>query len=128
MLWVSAKRHDILPAISACDVLRLKAVLPMLMEQLLLMSLKRNVLYWQSLVSLDQMTVDSELQQIREELYTLKVLYKRMADERIGSEKATPEEIESVEAADETVSKEEFFKLLDETPVKRRRPPVRRGC
>ncbi|MDP2900224.1 MAG: hypothetical protein Q8O47_04580 [Candidatus Bathyarchaeota archaeon] len=71
------------------------------------------------------MTDSSELQQIRDELFSLKLLYKRVAEDHIPSEKATVEDIESIESPDETVSKEEFLRLLDETPVKGRKSSVR---
>ena len=72
------------------------------------------------------MTDSPELQQIRDDLQSLKLLYKRIAEDRIGSEKATAEDVRSVEVPDETVSKAEFLRLLDETPVKKRgKSPVR---
>jgi hypothetical protein len=71
------------------------------------------------------MTNSSELQQIRDELQSLKLLYKRMAEDRIGCERASVEDIESIEVPDETLSKDEFLRFLEETPVKKGRSPVR---
>ena len=67
------------------------------------------------------MSDTSEIQQLREEVQELRVLYHRLAESMLRTEKATPEEIESLEAEDEVVGKEEFLKILRETPFKGRR-------
>jgi hypothetical protein len=72
------------------------------------------------------MTDSSELQQIRDELLSLKLLYKRVAEDHIPGEKATAEDIESIESPDETVSKEEFLRLLDDALVNGRKSSVHR--
>jgi len=49
------------------------------------------------------------------------VVHRRLSEMIIPEEKATPEDIESVETPDEIVTKEEFLLALEEAPVKKRR-------
>ena len=58
------------------------------------------------------MTESSEIQRIRDELQSLKLLYKRLAEDRIGCERASVEDVESIEVPDETLSKDEFLRVL----------------
>ena len=67
------------------------------------------------------MTESSEIQQLREDVQELRLLYRRLAEMIIPEEKATPEDIESVETPDEIVTKEEFLLALEEAPVKKSR-------
>jgi hypothetical protein len=69
------------------------------------------------------MTDSSELQQIREELQELRFLYRRLAEALIPEEQATPEDLESINALDGTMSNDEFLRALEETPVKKRKKP-----
>jgi archaellum component FlaC len=68
-----------------------------------------------------EMTESSEIQQLREDIQELRLLYGWLAEMIIPEEKATPEDIESVETPDEIVTKEEFLLALEEAPVKKSR-------
>ena len=65
------------------------------------------------------MTESSEIQQLREEIQELRVWYRKLAETLIPVEQITPEDLESIKAPDEAISKEEFLRALEETPVKK---------
>ena len=67
------------------------------------------------------MAESSELQQIREEIQELRFLYRRLAEAILPEEKPTSEDLESITAPDEIVTKEEFLRALKEIPLKKRR-------
>jgi hypothetical protein len=69
------------------------------------------------------MTDSSEIQQLREEIQELRFLYLKLAKTLIPEEQATPEDLESINAPDGTMSKDEFLRALEETPVKKRKKP-----
>jgi len=69
------------------------------------------------------MTQESEIQQLREEIYELRLLYKKLAESLIPVVKPTPEEIESLEDdSKDYLSEEELVELLGS---KRRRSRAR---
>ena len=74
------------------------------------------------------MAESTEIHHLREEVNELRLLYRLLAEAPIPREKATSEEVASVEAQYETVTKEEFFRALDEAPVNRRHSAVQGGC
>ena len=62
------------------------------------------------------MTKSSEIQQLREEIQELRVLYLRLAETLLPEEQATPEDLESINSHDETMSKDEFLRALGKPP------------
>ncbi len=58
------------------------------------------------------MTDAHDLETIRQELHMLRLLYKKIADQHIPTEKPTPEDTEALETEDETVGEEEILKAL----------------
>ena len=70
----------------------------------------------------DQMTQESEIQQLREEVLELRLLYKKLAESMIQTVKPTPEELESLKDDSEgCVSKEEFMEMLGSKSRRRTR-------
>jgi hypothetical protein len=63
------------------------------------------------------MTESSDIQQLREEIQELRFLYRRLAEALIPEEQATPEDLKSINTPDRTMSKDEFLRALEETPV-----------
>lgn len=55
----------------------------------------------------------SEIRIIREELYELRQLYKKIAEEHIATEEPSPEDIESLESGEGTVGEDEIWGVLD---------------
>lgn len=66
------------------------------------------------------MTESSEIQQLREEIQELRLLYRRLAETLIPEEKPAPGDLESITESDETVNKDEFLRALRETPMRKR--------
>jgi hypothetical protein len=59
------------------------------------------------------MTQESEIQQLREEVLELRLLYKKLAESMIPTVKPTPEELESLkDDSDDCISEAEFMKIL----------------
>lgn len=64
----------------------------------------------------NHMTDASDLETIRQELYELRLLYKKIAEQHIPTEEPTPEDIEALESEDETVGEEEVLNALKQPP------------
>jgi hypothetical protein len=71
-------------------------------------------------VECGDMTGLSEIQQLREEIQELRLLYGRLAKALIPEEKPAPGDLESIAEPDETVDKDEFLQALKETPLRKR--------
>ena len=54
-----------------------------------------------------------ELENIREELHELRLLYKKIAEQHIPTEKPQPEDVEALENREETVGEEEIWRALE---------------
>jgi hypothetical protein len=65
------------------------------------------------------MTGSSEIQQLREEIQELRLLYGRLAEVLIPEEKPAPGDLESIAEPDEAVNKAEFLRALKETPLRK---------
>ena len=63
------------------------------------------------------MTNTAELETIRQELHELRLLYKKIAEQHIPTEKPTPEDTEALESEDETVGEEEIRRALKQSRV-----------
>jgi len=59
------------------------------------------------------MTETPDLQNIREELHELRLLYKKIAEQHIPAEEPQPEDVKALESRDETVGEEEIWRALD---------------
>jgi hypothetical protein len=62
----------------------------------------------------------SEIQQLREEIRELRLLYGRLAEALIPEEKPAPGDLGSIAEPDETVDRDEFLRALKETPLRKR--------
>ena len=69
------------------------------------------------------MSESSEIQRLHDEIQELRLLYERIANDHVPREPVTAEDVESIEAPDGVVSKEEFLRALDGVPAKKRRKP-----